>query len=57
MTIIFTDMHFQEIFRWENCTAIPRVGDGIDLITNAYVVMGVAWRTSTTIHISLKKVY
>ena len=57
MTIIFTDMHFQEILRWDNCTAIPRVGDGIDLITNAYVVMGVAWRTSTTIHISLKKVY
>ena len=50
-------MHFQEIFRWENCTAIPRTGDGIDLIANAYVVMGVAWRSSTTIHISLKKVY
>lgn len=50
-------MRFKEILRWENCTAIPRVGDRIDLIINAYVVIGVIWRSSTTIHISLKKVY
>lgn len=50
-------MHFHEIFRWDNCTAIPRTGDGIDLLEHAYVVMGVAWRSSTTILISLKKVY
>lgn len=54
MTIIFKK-HFQEIFRWNNCNYIPRIGDGIDFLTSAFVVTSVTWRSSTEIHISLEQ--